>query len=172
MFHMCGLLKDQGIKYLQNYHYFDCQNSTLTWLCWSETEQCVYRMIECMNVLYEWNENHKISDQRKVVVFACEKLGQVHVMMFVLGENLGLMRFAAAEQQPATSHLLPTLLRWSGSRAPHTLKNTNLFFSFWNFCTVLIYLTYFLKAIAMFVFIGGAANGKQTSVATHFCWKS
>ena len=42
-------------------------------------------------------------------MFACEKLGQVHVMvmMFVLGENLGLMRFAAAEQQPTTSHLLP-----------------------------------------------------------------
>ena len=61
-------------------------------------------------------------------MFACEKLGQVHVMMFVLGENLGLMRFAAAEQQPTTPHLLPTLLRWSSSRAPHTLKNTNLIF--------------------------------------------
>ena len=48
MFHVCGWLKDQGIKYLQIYHYFDCQNSTLTWLCWSETEQCVYRMYECV----------------------------------------------------------------------------------------------------------------------------
>ena len=41
-------------------------------------------------------------------MLACEKLGQVHVMMFVLGENLCLMRFAAAEQQPTTSHLLST----------------------------------------------------------------
>ena len=64
-------------------------------------------------------------------MFACEKLGQVHVMMFVLGENLGLMRFAASEQQPTIS--LASAARWSSSRAPHTLKNTNLIFFILNF---------------------------------------
>ena len=158
---MCGWLKDQSINIYKSIITLIIVRRAHWYELFGQKQSSV--SIECMNVLYEWNENHKISDQRLLCLLACEKLGQVHVMMFVLGENLGLMRFAAAEQQPRTSHLLPTLLsRPQVEQVTGTadLKNTNIIFSFWNFCIVLIYLTQFFKEHAMFVFIGGAARGR------------